>query len=190
MFGTGTASDHPVAVAGACYSADFSGIWYQFNLLPITPFFWILAPIFRRSGRLTTRGFFEKRFSKSFSIAYSFMGVVFYFVYIGTILQATGKVISASTFGAMSVERSMVVMLAVFIAFGLSDGIRAAVITDFIQGFMIFMPSFVLLVPLLSQVGWLCAMNAALPSEYRSLVAPHELTLDYTLAQIIAQLTS
>jgi len=190
MFGTGTASDHPVAVAGACYSAGFSGIWYQFNLLPITPFFWILAPIFRRSGCLTTGEFFEKRFSKSFSIAYSFMGVVFYFVYIGTILQATGKVISASTLGAISVELSMIVMFTVFVIYGLSGGLRAAVITDFIQGFMIFIFSFALLVPVFAQLGGLRAMNEALPAGYLSLVAPHELTLGYIAALVIAQLAS
>jgi len=190
MFGTGTASDHPVAVAGACYSNGFSGIWYQFNLLPITPFFWVLAPIFRRSGCLTTAEFFEKRYSKSFSMVYSFMGAVFYFIYIGTILQATGKVISASTLGAVSIELSIVLMFIVFVIYGISGGLRAVVITDFIQGFMILIFSFGLLIPVLSHVGGLHAMNEALPAGYLSLVAPKELTLGYIVALILAQLAS
>lgn len=190
MFGTGTASDHPVAIAGACYSAGYSGIWYQFNLLPITPFFWVLAPIFRRSKCLTTADFFEERFSKSFSIAYAFMGAVFYFVYIGTILQATGKVVSAATLGAVSTELSIIIMFVIFVIYGISGGLKAAVITDFIQGFMIIIFSLLLLIPVLSYVGGIHAMNEALPSSYLSMVAPHELTLGYIIALIIAQLAS
>jgi SSS family solute:Na+ symporter len=118
------------------------------------------------------------------------MGAVFYFIYIGTILQATGKVISASTLGAISIELFIILMFIVFVICGISGDLRAVVITDFMQGFMIIIFSFGLLIPVLSHIGGLHAMNEALPSGYLSLVAPHELTLDYILALIIAQHTS
>src|SRR4030042_1023482 len=47
-FGTGTHSDQAVQVAAKTYRAGASGIWYQWLWLFVTPFFWLLAPLFRR----------------------------------------------------------------------------------------------------------------------------------------------
>src|SRR4030043_95064 len=60
--GTGTHADDPVVVTGASYQQGFSGIWYTFVYLFLTPFYWIIAPYFRRSSFLTTSDFFEVRF--------------------------------------------------------------------------------------------------------------------------------
>src|SRR5437868_5849321 len=52
--GTGTHSDQAVGVAGAAYTSGLSGIWYQWMWLFTTPFYWLLAPLFRRLRVLTT----------------------------------------------------------------------------------------------------------------------------------------
>ena len=50
-FGTGTHSDQAVSVAAKTYTVGASGIWYQWLWLPVTPFYWLIAPIMRRFRR-------------------------------------------------------------------------------------------------------------------------------------------
>ena len=47
-FGVGTHAEMPVALAGAVYSIGASAIWFQWKNLFATPFYWIMAPVFRR----------------------------------------------------------------------------------------------------------------------------------------------
>jgi Na+/proline symporter len=46
-FGIGTHAEMPVSLAGAVYGVGASGIWYQWKNLFATPFYWIMAPVFR-----------------------------------------------------------------------------------------------------------------------------------------------
>ena len=52
-FGVGTHAEMPVALAGAVYTSGASAIWFQWKNLFVTPFFWIMAPVFRRVRRTT-----------------------------------------------------------------------------------------------------------------------------------------
>src|SRR5713226_4394976 len=61
-FGTGTHAEMPVSLAGAVYAAGASGIWYQWKNMFVTPFYWILAPIFRRIRRTTIAEMMEDRY--------------------------------------------------------------------------------------------------------------------------------
>jgi Na+/proline symporter len=61
-FGVGTRVDHVVAVTGASYEVGLSGVWYQWLYIFSTPFFWIIAPIYRRLRYVTTGDFFEERY--------------------------------------------------------------------------------------------------------------------------------
>ena len=56
-FGTGTNTDQAVSVVSKTYESGASGIWYQWLWLFATPFYWLLAPLFRadesgNNGRL------------------------------------------------------------------------------------------------------------------------------------------
>ena len=62
--GTGTHTDQPVTVAGASYSIGLAGIWYQWIWMFSTPFYWLLAPIYRRLRYITTGDFFERRYGQ------------------------------------------------------------------------------------------------------------------------------
>ena len=55
-FGVGTHAEMPVALAGAVYTSGASAIWFQWKNLFITPFYWIIAPVFRRIRRTTAGG--------------------------------------------------------------------------------------------------------------------------------------
>ena len=52
-FGSGTHAEMPVAQAGASFAGGFATIWYQWKNMLITPFYWLIAPWYRRSERTT-----------------------------------------------------------------------------------------------------------------------------------------
>ena len=58
-FGAGTHSDQAVSVAAKTYHSGASGIWYQWLWLFVTPFFWLIAPVFRRMRAITTGDYFS-----------------------------------------------------------------------------------------------------------------------------------
>ena len=53
-FGTGTASDQAVVVSSGTFKNGLSGIWFQWLWMFNTPFYWLIAPIFRRLRANTT----------------------------------------------------------------------------------------------------------------------------------------
>ena len=75
-FGTGTHTDQAVSVAGASYKLGLGGIWYQWLYLFATPFYWIIAPIFRRLRYITTADYFANRFGKSLEFTYTIWGLL------------------------------------------------------------------------------------------------------------------
>ena len=64
-FGTGTASDQAVVVSSASFKNGLSGIWFQWLWLFCTPFYWLIAPIFRRLRAITTADVYALRFGSS-----------------------------------------------------------------------------------------------------------------------------
>ena len=50
-FGAGTHSENFVAQTGASFQMGFASIWYQWKNMVITPFYWLIAPWYRRSER-------------------------------------------------------------------------------------------------------------------------------------------
>ncbi len=64
-FGAGTSGNDAVGVSSKSYTSGMSGIWYQWLWLFATPFYWLIAPIFRRSRCITTGDFFEQRYDSS-----------------------------------------------------------------------------------------------------------------------------
>ena len=75
-FGTGTASDQAVTVASATFRGGLSGIWYQWLWLFVTPFYWLIAPIFRRFRAITTADVYELRFDRSVAILFACVGML------------------------------------------------------------------------------------------------------------------
>ncbi|HWB52611.1 MAG TPA: hypothetical protein VG722_00395, partial [Tepidisphaeraceae bacterium] len=67
-------ADEPVSVIGGAYQKGISGIWYTFLYLPLTPFFWLLAPYIRRTRFVTVADFFRARYDESLSVLYTIMG--------------------------------------------------------------------------------------------------------------------
>ena len=171
-FGVGTHAEMPVALAGAVYSLGASAIWFQWKNLFITPFYWIMAPVFRRIRRTTMAEFTEDRYGPWMGAIYIMFALCFFIINTGSMLKGAGKVISQATGGSVGVNEIVIVMTVLFMIYSLIGGLVAAAWTDLFQGFLIIVLSF-LLVPLgWSVVGGLQGMQASLEPFRFSLSTP------------------
>lgn len=179
-FGAGTHSDQAVGVASKSFSVGLSGIWYQWLWLPCTPFYWLIAPVMRRFRAITTGDVFEARYDRSVAVLYAFIGMLNLSVNIGLMLRGSSEVISASTQGLLSANAAIAVMTVVFVAYGVAGGLAAAIITDFIQGILTIVFSFLLLPLVMNAVGWMDGIREAITDPGKlSLVAPAGITAFY-----------
>ena len=118
-FGTGTHTDQAVNVVGASYKLGLAGIWYAWLPLFVTPFYWIMMPLFRRMRYITTGDFFDERFGMGLGRVYSVFGIFYYVLSMGIMLKGTGKMASGVTGGAVSPEICILIMSAMFLFYGL-----------------------------------------------------------------------
>ena len=179
-FGAGTHSDQAVGVASKSFSSGLSGIWYQWLWLPCTPFYWLIAPVMRRFRAITTGDVFEARYSRSVAVLYALIGMLNLSVNIGLMLRGSSEVISASTQGLLSANTAIAVMTVVFVIYGVAGGLAAAIITDFIQGILTIIFSFLLLPLIMNAVGWMDGIREAISDPQKlTLVAPAEIGFFY-----------
>ena len=176
-FGAGTHSEHAVVVAGACCRNGMSGIWVQWQWMFTTPFYWLLAPVFRRSRCLTTADVYRERFGTAASVLFVAVSAVSMTLNIGMMLKGTGLVIVSMTGGAISQNWAVAVMVLSFIVYGTAGGLVAAVVTDLIQGVFIILLSFLMIPFALWSVGGLDGIRSNLPPDSLDLVSSHSITL-------------
>ena len=171
-FGVGTHAEMPVALAGAVYTMGASAIWFQWKNLFATPFYWIMAPVFRRIRRTTMAEFTEDRYGSWMGIVYIAFAVCFFIINTGSMLKGAGKVISQATGGGIDANEIVIAMTVMFIIYSFVGGLVAAAWTDLFQGFLIIVLSF-MLVPLgWGVVGGLDGMKASLDPFRFSLATP------------------
>jgi SSS family transporter len=182
MFGSGTHSDQAVSVAAKTYSTGASGIWYQWLWLFVTPFFWLIAPFFRRMRAVTTGDYFEVRYGRSVSGLYAVMGILQLLVAIGVMLKGSGAMVEAVSGGAIHCNLAIIAMTIIFVVYGVAGGLSAAIATNFVQGLLTVILSFLILPFALAKVGWMSGLRESISNppiakpEMLSLVAPHEIT--------------
>jgi Na+/proline symporter len=171
-FGVGTHAEMPVALAGAVYSVGASAIWFQWKNLFITPFYWIMAPVFRRIRRTTMAELTEDRYGPWMAAIYIVFALCFFIINTGSMLKGAGKVISQATGGGVGANEIVVAMTVMFMLYSFVGGLIAAAWTDLFQGFLIIALSF-MLVPLgLQVVGGLDGIQASLEPFRLSLATP------------------
>jgi Na+/proline symporter len=175
-FGVGTHAEMPVALAGAVYSVGASGIWFQWKNLFITPFYWLMAPVFRRIRRTTMAEFTEDRYGSWMGAIYIVFALCYFIINTGSMLKGAGKVISQATGGAVGTNEIVVAMTVMFILYSFVGGLVAAAWTDLFQGVLIIVLSFMLIPLGWSLVGGLDGMQAVLQPHYFSLSTPSGIT--------------
>ncbi|MCH2388001.1 MAG: sodium:solute symporter family protein [Opitutales bacterium] len=112
-FGTSTNADQAVAVTRETYRQGVGGMWIQFLVLFVTPFYWITSLWFRRS-RLTTLGdYFAERFHSRFlGGCFAVFTLIMTFVGGGVGYMVAGKTMMAITpkpMEVLTVEERVVV---------------------------------------------------------------------------------
>ena len=153
--------------ARRCQSG-FATIWYQWKNMLITPFYWLMAPWYRRSERTTDRrdhrGPLRPRAwpsSTRCSPSPSSCSTR------GPCSRAPARSSAVATGGKMISPNEVVVAMTVaFILYSFFGGLIASAYTDFIQGFLIIVLSFMLIPMGLAEVGGFAGMREALPANF------------------------
>jgi len=190
QFGTGTHADEPVAVTGKAHEIGLAGIWYQWLWLFCTPFYWLLAPVFRRLRYVTTGDFFERRYGACLGHAYAVLGLSIFMLNIGIMLNGTGRIVDAVTSGAIPHLWAIVIITVFFVVYAIVGGMVAAVVTDAVQGVFIVVLSFVLLPFVMGRVGGFHQLHQVLSPEKLSLVAPSDVTLFFIVMTVVNALVN
>ncbi len=187
-FGTGTASDQAVTVASATARNGVSGIWFQWFWLMMTPFYWLIAPIMRRFRATTTADVYELRYGRSVAMLFAVVGIASMITKLGLMLKGAGALIESGTGGLVDANLAIVLTTILFVAYGMAGGLGAAIVTDFVQGFMTLLFSFILLPFILNAVGGLEGVRAILEPEHAdklSLVAPGKIGVFWIIMMAI-----
>ncbi len=165
-FGTGTHAEQPVAQTGIACQAGFATIWYQWKNMLATPFYWLMAPWYRRSQRTTIGEIVEDRYGRGLALMYTVWAIAFFVFNQGAMLKGAGKVISVATGDMISANGVVLVMAGAFILYSFFGGLVASAYTDFIQGFLIIGLSFLLIPAGLMAVGGFAGMRESLPESF------------------------
>ncbi len=179
-FGAGTHTDQAVSVASKTYTAGLSGIWLQWIWLFATPFYWLIAPVFRRMRALTTGDYFELRYSRSVAGLFAGVAVLQLVVNLATMLKGAGAMITAVSAGAIAEIPAIATIVVLFSLYGVAGGLSAAIITDFIQGILTVVLSFLILPFAFNAVGGMAGLRDTIgdPRMF-ALVAGGEVTVFY-----------
>ncbi|MBG99397.1 MAG: hypothetical protein CMN58_03495 [Solibacterales bacterium] len=174
-FGVGTHAEMPVSLAGAVFQSGYSAIWYQWKNLFITPFYWLLGPLFRRMRRTTLGEVYEDRYGKSMGVIYTFFALAFFSFNMGAMLKGAGKLVSVAAGEAVTPNTVVIAMTATFLAYSLVGGLVAAAYTDFVQSFFIIALSFLLIPIGLMRIGGFSSIQSNVQPEMLSLVTPGDI---------------
>ena len=170
--GVGTHAEMPVSLAGKVYQSGYAGIWYQWKNLFITPFYWILAPLFRRFRRTTTGEVYEDRYGEWMGAVYSVFALAYFTFNMGAMLKGAGKLVSVASGDAVSANTVVLAMTATFLLYSFVGGLVSAAYTDFVQSLFIVALSFLLIPIGLREAGGFTGIRETLDPSMLSMVTP------------------
>ncbi len=180
-FGSGTHAEMPVSLAGAVYTTGLSGIWFQWKNLFATPFYWVMAPVFRRARRTTLAEVVEDRYGPWMGAVYTAFALIFFTLNTANMLKGAGKVISQAAGGEVPVNAIVIAMTVIFLIYSFVGGLVAAAWTDFFQGFLILALYFMLIPLGWSAVGGISGIRTTLAPSMMSLETPSGLGIWFIL---------
>jgi SSS family solute:Na+ symporter len=97
-FGHATNADQAVAVAREVYRQGIGGMWIQYLVLFLTPFYWFTSAFYRRARQVTLGDFYTERFrSKFLGASFAVFTLVMAVVGGGVGFMVAGKTIEALT---------------------------------------------------------------------------------------------
>lgn len=189
-FGIGTHADQPVGTAGKSFQLGFSGLWYGWKFIFCTPFYWLLAPIYRRLRFVTSADYMTARYGQKMGLLYGIYAVVFLMINMSAMQNGAAKVVSAATAGAIAHGWVVWSMTVFFVAYSFLGGRISAAVTDVIQSLLIIVLSFLIIPFGLAKLGGYAAFKATLTPEQMSLAIPGGLTFGLIFVLSIQSLFS
>ncbi len=97
-FGASTNADQAVALTREIYRTGIGGMWIQYLVLFLTPFYWFTTAFMRRSRLMTLGDFFTERFrSKFLGGAFAVFTLIMAFIGGGVSYMVAGKTTQALT---------------------------------------------------------------------------------------------
>lgn len=96
--GTSTNADQAIVVSREIYRQGIGGMWIQYLVLFLTPFYWFTAAFFRRVRLVTIGDFFTERFKSRF-LGGSFAVFTLFMAFLGS---GVGYMVTAKTMMALT----------------------------------------------------------------------------------------
>lgn len=97
-FGHSTNADQAMVVAREVYRQGIGGMWIQYLVLFLTPFYWFTTAFYRRSRLITVGDFFTERFqSKFLGAAFALFTLIMAIIGGGVGFMVAGKTVQALT---------------------------------------------------------------------------------------------
>ena len=111
---------------------------------------------------VTTGDFFEVRYGRSVSGLYAAMGILPLTVALGVMLKGSGAMVEAVSDGAISSNFAIIAMTVIFLVYGVAGGLSAAIATNFVQGLLTILLSFLILPFALDKVGGMTGLRESI----------------------------
>lgn len=176
-FGIGTHAEQPVSLAGAVAKSGFAAIWYQWKNMFATPFYWVMAPIYRRCGRTTIAQVMEDRYGAGLAGVYIAFALVFFILNLGAMTAGAAKVIHVAAGQQFDTDEIIYAMTVSFILYSLVGGLVASAWTNFFQCFLQFVLAFLLIPLAWGKVGGIAGMKATINNpQFFTLSTPGDIT--------------
>ena len=97
-FGHATNADQAVAVAREVYRQGIGGMWIQYLVLFLTPFYWFTSAFYRRTRQVTLGDFYAERFRSRFlGASFAVFTLVMAVISGGVGFMVAGKTVEALT---------------------------------------------------------------------------------------------
>jgi SSS family solute:Na+ symporter len=97
-FGHSTNADQAVAVAREVYRQGIGGMWIQYLVLFLTPFYWFTSAFYRRARQITIGDFYTERFKSRFlGAAFAVFTLIMALIGGGVGFMVAGKTVQALT---------------------------------------------------------------------------------------------
>ncbi len=110
-------------------------------------------------------------------------------VKIGLMLKGAGALIAAGTAGLIDANVAIIAVTLMFVVYGAAGGLSAAIVTDYIQGILTIVFSFMLLPFVLSAVGGMSGVRETIADPaMMSLVAPTKITVFFVVMMAVQAL--
>ena len=172
IFATNISSEHFIGLAGAGATRGLAV--GQFELMAIFILIllgWVVAPIYIRSGVVTTPEFLEKKFDKSLRKPFAAVSIVIYVFTKITVSLFAGGILFYKLFG-LNIYTSAVVVVLFTGLYAILGGANAVIRTGVFQGIVLITGAVLLTAFGLNAVGGFSGLEQKLPPDFFHMFKP------------------